>query len=93
MNHVVAYQLLASELNAYRNLSLPELRQVIGEKSTRCVRGEDGLDYDLTVIVQWQSEIDGDIAVTAFIGESAWGGPHDSLDDTIVIKNDGAEDV
>ncbi len=91
MNHVVAYQLLASELNSYRELPLPELRDLIGEESTRCVRGEDGVDYDLTVIVRWRFEINRDIAVTAFVGESSWGGPHDSLDDTIVIRNAGTK--
>jgi hypothetical protein len=87
MNHVIAYQLLASELQAYRALPFPELHQLVGEQSTRRVRGEDGVDYDLTMIVRWRLYDDGDIRVTGFIGESNWGGPHDRLDDTIVVPN------
>jgi hypothetical protein len=91
MNHVIAYQLLASELNAFRELPSSELRQLIGEKSTRRVHGNDGVDYDLTVIVRWRLDVDGDIAITAFVGESSWGAPHDSLDDTIVVSNVAAK--
>ncbi len=87
MNHVVANHLLASELRTYGDLPFAELRQLVGEQSTRRVLGEDGVDYDLTVIVRWRLHDFGDICVTGFIGESNWGGPHDTLDDTIVIPN------
>jgi hypothetical protein len=87
MNHVIAYQLLASELQAYRELPFTELRQLVGEKSTRSVRGDDGVGYDLTMIVRWHLHDDGDIRITGFIGESKWGSPHDALDDTIVVPN------
>jgi hypothetical protein len=88
MNHVIAYQLLTAELNAYRELPIPKLRELIGKKSIRSVCGNDGVAYDLTVLVQWQSTVDGDIAITASAGESAWGAPHDSLDESIVISKD-----
>ena len=52
--------------------------------------GEDDVDYDLTMFVQWHLNDDGDIRVTGFIGESKWGSPHDLLDDTIVVPNPGA---
>ena len=87
MNHVIAYRLLASELQAYRGLPFPELRQLVGERTTRCVRGEDGVNYDLTLIVRWCLEDGGDIRVIGFIGESAWGSRHDTLDDTVVVPN------
>jgi hypothetical protein len=87
MNHVVANQLLASELQAYRELPFPDLRQLVGERSTRHIRGKDGVDYDLTMIVRWRLSDDGDIRVIGFIGESNWGSPHDTLDDTIVVPN------
>ena len=47
MNHVIANYLLAAELQAYRELPFTELSQLVGERSTRCVRGTDGVDYDL----------------------------------------------
>jgi hypothetical protein len=87
MNHVVAYRLLASELNEHRALPFSELQQLIGKESTRCVRGEDGVEYDLTVAVRLQSGVCGDIAIAASIGESAWGGPHDTLDDAVIVSS------
>jgi hypothetical protein len=86
MNHIIANQLLSSGLQVYRELPFSELRQFIGERSTKRLRGEDGVDYDLTILVEWKLNDDGDIRITGFIGESNWGGPHDSLDDTIVVR-------
>ncbi len=91
MDHVIANHLLASEFRAYRELPFPELRQLVGERSTRRIRGEDGVDYDLTMIVRWRLSDEGDIRVIGFIGVSSWGSPHDALDDTIVVPNPGAE--
>jgi hypothetical protein len=85
MNHVVAYQLLAAELNAYRDLPYSELRQLVGDEVTRCALGEDGISYSLTTVVRWRLEVGGDITVSVFVGEASWGSPYDSLDDTIVI--------
>jgi hypothetical protein len=88
MNHVVAYRLLAAELNAYRELPFLELSQLVGKTSAHRKRGEDGVDYDLSAVVRWRLDVGGDVAITVSIGESSWGGPHDSLDDTIAILND-----
>lgn len=85
MNHVIAYELLGPRLQAYRDLPFPELFQLVGERSTRCIRGADGVDYDLTMIVRLLDN--GDICVEGFIGESKWGSPHDTLDDTIIVPN------
>lgn len=85
MNHVIANQLLNAELQVYRELSFAELRQLAGEHSTRCIRGEDGVNYDVTMIVRWRRGEGGDIRVSGFVGESDWGSPHDTIDDTIVI--------
>jgi hypothetical protein len=85
MNHVIAYELLTRELAPYRNLAFEELRQLVGERSSRLIRGEDGVDYDLTIVVRWRVRDDGDIRVTGFIGEANWGGPHDTLDETFVV--------
>jgi hypothetical protein len=87
MNHLIANHLLNAELQAYRELPFSELRQLVGERSTRRVRGEDGVNYDLTMIVRWHPDDECDIHVTGFIGESNWGGPHDTLYDTIVVPN------
>lgn len=83
MNRLVANHLLTLELRAYRDLSFDELLELVGERSTRCVR-EDGVDYDLTIIVRQGHN--GDIWVSGFTGESEWGSPHDTLDDTIVAR-------
>jgi hypothetical protein len=85
MNHIVAYQLLDTGLLPFRELSYAELRQLVGEKSTNRVRGEDGMDYDLATIVQWRTGQSGDICVTGFVAESAWGGPHDSINVQFIV--------
>lgn len=86
MNHVVANRLLMAELSAYRSLPFEELCQVVGERSTRLVRRTDGVDYDLTTIVQWRLDPGGEIRVNVFVGEANWGGPHDATDESIVIS-------
>jgi hypothetical protein len=86
MNHVVAYELLMAELSAYRELSFTDLCQLVGERSSRLVRGKDGVDYDLAVEARWRLHPNDDIRVTAFIGEANWGSPHDALDDTIIVS-------
>ena len=87
VNHVVAYALLTSELATYRNLRLEDLRQLLGQRSSRQRRGNDGVDYVVSVIVRWRTCEDGDIRVTGYVGEAAWGGPHDSLDETFVVQH------
>jgi hypothetical protein len=79
MNHVVAYELLTSELAAYRNLPFDELHELVGERSSRQVRGRDGVDYDLAIFVRWRLQAGGDMRVHAFIGEANWGSAHDQL--------------
>jgi hypothetical protein len=86
MNRVIAYELLTAELAVYRELAFSELRQLVGERSSRLVRGRDGVDYDLTVVVRWRLQEDGEIRVIGLIGEADWGSPHDSLDDTFVVQ-------
>jgi hypothetical protein len=86
MNHVVANQLLMAELSAYKSLPFQELCQLVGERSSRLVRGADGVDYDLATVVRWRLQPDGDIRVSVFVGEANWGGPHDAMDESIVIS-------
>jgi hypothetical protein len=85
MGHVVAYKLLTAELAGYRQLSYEELRQLVGERTSRLVRGSNAIDYDLTVVVQ-AGKRDDEIRVTGFIGEANWGGPHDTLDEVFLVK-------
>jgi hypothetical protein len=85
MNHIVAYKLLADELLAYRQLPVDEIRQLVGEHSTRLVRGKDSVDYSLTVVVRSRSG--DDVRVVGFIGIADWGSPHDSLNEVISIKS------
>lgn len=88
MNHVIANELLMAELSACRSLPFQELCQLVGERSSRLVRGADGVDYDLATVVRWRLKPDGDIRVSAFIGEANWGGPHDAMDESIVIRHE-----
>lgn len=85
MNHPVAYKLLIDELKPYRNLSFEELSQLIGENSTRLVKGSDNVDYQLTIIVQLGRREDR-ISVTGFIGEANWGGPNDRMDEFFTVS-------
>jgi hypothetical protein len=84
MNHVIAYELITAELDAYRKLSYTELSQCVGERESRLVRGHDGADYNVLSTVKLRSS--GDIVVTVFVGEANWGGPHDSLIDEIIVS-------
>jgi hypothetical protein len=84
MNHVVAYELLTADLCGYRELPFEELRQLVGERTSRLARGSDAVDYELTVVVQL-GERDDEIRVTGFIGEANWGGPGDTLDEVFVV--------
>jgi hypothetical protein len=86
MNHVIAYELINSELDSFRQLRYEELVELVNERASHMVRGGDGVDYEVTTTVRWCSGEDGDIRVRVFIGEANWGGPHDPLDDTIVIS-------
>jgi hypothetical protein len=85
MNHVIANEMLMAELRTYQALPFHDLCQLVGERSSRLVRGADGVDYDLATDVRWRLQPDGDIRVNVFVGEANWGGPHDALDESIVI--------
>jgi hypothetical protein len=88
MNHVVAYKLLADELAAYRQLPADDIRQLAGEHSTRLVRGEDGVDYNISVVVRSRHDKD-EYRVIGFVGLADWGSPHDVLDEAIVAPISG----
>jgi hypothetical protein len=81
----VAYQILTAELDSYRAVPHHDLCQLVGDQSSRIVRGQDGVDYRLTVAVP-RSPGECDIRVKAQVGMADWGGPHDVLEDEIVIK-------
>ena len=85
MNHVTAYKLLTDELDAYRALEFEALHQLAGERTTRNLRGDDGVEYSLNVWVSRHPGARGEMAVRASIGEAKWGHPHDALDERIVI--------
>jgi hypothetical protein len=83
MNHVIAYKLLADELAAYRQLPADNIHQLAGEHSTRLVRGADGVDYNISIVVRSHHDND-DIRVIGVVGFANWGSPHDFLDEAIV---------
>ena len=86
MNHVIAYELLTAELNVYRDLAYDDLRQLVGERASRMIRGKDGVDYDVATTVTPSRRRDGSICVRAFVGEATWGTPCDSVADMIVVS-------
>jgi hypothetical protein len=50
------------------------------------VRGSDGVDYDVATVARWRLEPGGDIWITVFVGEANWGGPHDAMDESVLIS-------
>jgi hypothetical protein len=86
MNHVVACKLLYDELAAYRDLDYDELQSLIGDYSSHRKLAEDGVEYEISVKVRWRFGAPGDIRIIGFVGEAAWGGPHNSVDDTIIVS-------
>src|SRR5262245_53524526 len=89
MNHVIACELLAAELAAYRNMRFDHLRALPGE----CIsyRKRDGIEYEITVIVRWRELEDSDIRVIGVVAETTWGAPHDSLEDSFIVSAPKAE--
>lgn len=85
MNHPAAYKLLAAELVAYRGIGYDQLRQCVGERVSQRKQGDDDTEYEISVVVRWDNNENGDIRVTGSVGQTAWGAPHDSLDETLVV--------
>jgi hypothetical protein len=86
MNRIIAYELVTVELATYRSLPYDELRQLVGERTSRLVRGTDGIDYDLSIRVAWRHGTAGDINVAVLAGAADWGSPHDTLGDNIIVS-------
>jgi hypothetical protein len=86
MNHIVAYELLTDELSTYRSLVYEELRQLVDERTSRLVRGQDGTDYDVATTVSQSIRGDGSLCIRVFVGEATWGAPHDPISDMIVVS-------
>lgn len=88
MNRVDAYQLLSSELAAYRNMQYRDLVSAIGQTTSRIVRAEDSTRYTIEVHVQWRDEAEGEIIVDGMVG-TADCGPLGRIDDSfVVLKRD-----
>lgn len=85
MNRVIAYQLLACGLSTYRSLGYEQLREIVGNDSTRVSLAADGVEYQVFVRVLWRNGEGRDILVRGSVTESAWGAPHDSVDDEFVV--------
>jgi hypothetical protein len=86
MNRIIAYELVTAELATYRSLPYDELRQLVGERTSRLVHGADGIDYDLAIRVNWRLKVGGDIRVTIFAGAADWGSPHDTLSHSVIVS-------
>jgi hypothetical protein len=91
MNHVIAYQLLFSELAAYRDLGYEQLQRLVGDCSSHRKVLKDGVEYELSVSIRWCNREQGDIRVIGIIGETTWGGPYDSVDDTIIVSRPASQ--
>jgi hypothetical protein len=85
MNRVVENELITAEFNAYRALSFDELRQLVGEDSSRLKRGRDGVDYEVTTIVGWSRQQIGSVFVRVVVGNANWGSPAGCSDEYITI--------
>jgi hypothetical protein len=62
-----AYQLLASELAAHRELTYHELIELIGPPTYRIVRASDGTEYATQTTVRWRYCEEGDILVVGWV--------------------------
>jgi hypothetical protein len=82
MDRVVANEIIGAELNSYRQLTLEDIRLLVGERVTRRVRGRDGVDYDLTTELREQGD---GVTLCTTICNANWGSPHDPLSDSIEI--------
>ena len=86
LNHVIAYQLLTSELASYRDLGYEQLLAFVGEKSSFRKRAADGNEYEVSIRVAKSFEKEGVLRVLGMVGPTDWGSPHDSVDDVIVVS-------
>jgi hypothetical protein len=86
MNRVVGNELIAEEFDAHRALPFNDLRQLIGESTSRLKRGRDGVDYEVTTIVGWSSSKNGSVVVRVVVGDANWGGPAGCSDECIIIS-------
>ena len=53
MNHVVAYQILANELEGYRALGYDELVRLVGQSFSSRKKAADCMEYEIDVSV-WE---------------------------------------
>jgi hypothetical protein len=77
-----AYQMLASELAAFRQLSYTELVQLVGPPHVRTVRSGDSTEYAIQITVRVLST--DDILVDGWIAVDDCG-PMRRLDDQFVV--------
>jgi predicted heme/steroid binding protein len=85
MNHIIAYELVAADLDVYRKLPHAELCQIVGEETSRLKRGTDGIDYDVATSVYWRDGTNGDICVNVNVREANWDASDDALDAVIIV--------
>ena len=79
-----AYQLLASELAAFRQLPYEQLTQFVGPAQARRVRARDSTEYAIEINVRWRFGNPGDILVEGWIAVDDCGPLH-RLDDSFVV--------
>jgi hypothetical protein len=86
MNQVIAYQLLASELAAYKEMAYEELARLVGQKFSSRKRAEDSLEYEMDIAVWWSKQGPGKILVVGMIGPVDWGSPLSRLDEHLIVS-------
>jgi hypothetical protein len=86
MNREAAYRLLSSELAEYGQFGYDQLAVRVGSSASHLRLGADATEYVIEVSTDWRGNAGGDLVVRACASPANWGGPHDQLDDPIVLR-------
>ena len=85
MNRSEAYRLLFEVLNEYRGFSYSELRDLVGVSEETTRQDANDVAYLLDVSVHFDEGDEDAVVVSGTITPSAWGGPHDRIDEEVVF--------
>jgi hypothetical protein len=72
MDRAIATELLQQELARVRQRGYASLAADVGEETTREVVGPDGKDYQISVLLLWDSEKNGALKVIGSIDDGGW---------------------
>jgi hypothetical protein len=72
MDRVVATELLQHELALARQRGYQQLAAEVGEDIQKQVIGPDGKEYQLSLLVIWDQEVNGAVRLIASIDDGGW---------------------